>query len=215
MKRIKILSEYRAVIFTVLIIIAVVITGTILYIDLYGISKKVSESKLTNSQASIITKQILVELRSDENNVNSFHLTRDSSYIAAFNKTVPILEKQISALKKNSIEYENEGQIIDSIINLTRKRFSLFKVQFYTEDPIMVTNELNIISQQIDETYRRQEGLNISNANADTLKKMGDFFRRLFGRKEVTRDTIENKRIINSKDQLKNTILKVKSSQMH
>ena len=220
MKRIKILSEYRAVIFTVLIIIAVVVTGTILYINLYGISKKVSESKLTNSQASIITRQILVELRSEENNVNSFHLTRDSSYIAAFNKTVPNLEKQISALKKNSIE--NEGLIIDSIINLTRERFSLFKVQFYIEDPILVTNELNIISQQIDETYGQQRRLNISNANADTLKKMGDFFRRLFGRKVVSQD-IEGKRIkqalkyndsLNPKEKLESAVLEVRTSQM-
>jgi len=220
MKRIKILSEYRAVIFTVLIIIAVVVTGTILYINLYGISKKVSESKLTNSQASIITRQILVELRSEENNVNSFHLTRDSSYIAAFNKTVPNLEKQISALKKNSIE--NEGLIIDSIINLTRERFSLFKVQFYIEDPILVTNELNIISQQIDETYGQQRRLNISNANADTLKKMGDFFRRLFGRKVVSQDTegkkikqaLKNNDSLNPKEKLESAVLEVRASQI-
>lgn len=222
MRRIKILSEYKAIIFTILIIVAVAITGFFLYISLLNISKKVSESKLTNSTASTITRQILIELRSDENNVNSFHLSHDSSYITAFYNTIPNLEKQISALNKLNTSNIDEGQIIDSIINLTRERFELFKVQFSIEDPIIITNELNIISQKIDEIYKQHEGKYISNANADTLKKIGAFFKRLFGKKEVSsvtsnkipKDASNITDSLSSKEKLESTVLEVKSSQM-
>lgn len=222
MRRIKIFSESRAVIFAVLIIAAIAITGIILYINLSGISLKLTDSVKPNSPASVITRQILIELRSGENDVNSFHLMHDSSYIESFYKTIPNLDKQIGILKKLAVENSKESGIIDSIIILTRERFALIKVQLAVEDPVNVANELNVISQKIDETFRQQQATKVSAANTDTLSKINAFFKRLFRKKESLSDTelnkykdeSKNKGSLSYKEQLKNAVLNVKSSQM-
>ena len=158
-KKISFFSEYKTLLFTITIIFIVVFTGIVLYNHLTSISKKVSNSLKTSSPASIISKQIILELRTAENNVRAYHLTKDLVYIQAFYEVGPDLENQISVLKKLPYKNKKEIILIDSIIGLSKKKLALIKMQSYLEDPVNVTNKLNLISQKIDETYYKQKDL--------------------------------------------------------
>lgn len=226
-KKINFFSEYKTLFFTVTIIVIVVFTGVVLYNHLTNISKKVSNSLKTSSPASIISKQIVLELGSAENNVRAYHLTKDLTYIQAFYEVGPDLENQISVLKKLPYKNRKEIVLIDSIIGLSKQKLALIKMQSFLEDPVNVTNKLNLISKKIDETYYKQKELNKPTEfqkTHDTLLKKKGFLNRLFGKKKtITRvDTFQQTATkiktdsinLKSKNQLKNAVLQVKSSQI-
>lgn len=205
-------TGYNATIFIILIIVAVVITGSVLYLNLSKVSSRISESAKSSVPASILAKQILVELRSSENNARSFNLTKDSAYVVAFYNSVKILNILVTELKMLVVNNATIQQVIDSIAVLSTKGLAIIKVQSYLEDPVKVANELNLISEKIDETYEIKE---------DTVNRIKYFFKRLFGKKENLPSKVENHKASvkisdnNSlKDQLKKTLQKVKSTQV-
>ncbi len=217
-------SEYRAIVFTLAIIFIVVVTGVFFYKNLSGISEKVSTSVKTGIPASLVTEQLLNELHAAENNANSYRLTQDLSYIRAFYKSAPILTNYYITLKQLTYANYKENQIVDSIILLSRRRLVLIKLQSYIGDPVNVTNELNLISQKIDETYlanKNEEKSVLKSESQDTIKRHKSFLKRLFSKKKEAKDTAKvtpgpfpKKNDNNYKAQLKNTVFKVKSSQI-
>lgn len=227
MQRIKSFFEYKAILFTVLIIGVVVTIGFLLYKKLSDVSGKISDSLKQEIPSSLIARQMILELRQAENNAKSYQLTQELTYIQSFYKAEPEIEKSISSLKKLAYEEKETKPLIDSFINLSRLHFELIKTQSYVSDPSKVTEELNIISQKIDETYKYEEKRlekPTSIIPTDTTKKKEGFFKRLFKKKEKLKDTIvesttpkkiEKKvALLDSKRQLKYEVQKVKQTQL-
>lgn len=219
----KIFIEYRTILVTLLTIIVVVVTGYLLYQRLSNVSNKISNSLKQDLPASFITRQIILDLRLAENNARSYQLTHDINYIQSFYNTSPEIENKITALKRKIITQKADKVLIDSFINLSRLRFELIKTQSYISDPARVTEELNIITKKIDETYPKNIEPKTDVVKQDSVKKKKSFIKRLFGSKSndeknkgETLDKTNNETIdlYKSKNKLKKEVQKVKQVQL-
>lgn len=224
MNRFKNIFEFRTIFFTLFIIVLVGFTGVLLYKRLAQISNKIIESSTVNEPVSLLTKQIILDLRTAENNARSFQLTHDVQYISLLYNTEPELEENISTLKRKVFSEQINKSLIDSFINLSHLRFELIKTQSYISDPAEVAEELNIITSKIEETYPNQinTGVKTPIAKTDTIKKKKSLFKRLFGSKnKAKQDTskIEVNQtstvdLTETKKQLKKEVQKVKKTQL-
>lgn len=219
----KIFIEYRTILVTLLTIVVVVITGYLLYQRLSNVSDKISKSLKQDLPASFITRQIILELRLAENNARSYQLTHDINYIQSFYNTAPEIETKITSLKRKIITQKVNKALVDSFINLSRLRFELIKTQSYISDPARVTEELNIITKKIDETYSKDLESKNKVVMQDSVKKKKSFIKRLFGSKsndEKGKDEIVDKTnnetidLYKSKNKLKKEVQKVKKVQL-
>lgn len=230
----KNIFEIRTIIITAIIITTVVLTGSILYNKLTLISTKISNSINTELPASFVAQQVILELRVAENNARSYHLTQDMGYMMDFYKTAPIIKGYLSYLNKLSKKNITEKPLIDSIIDLSKKRYQIIKQESYLDDPTKVTNELDVLTYKIDEAYNLQEAITNKNESIeksinikplDSSKKKQGFLKRIFAKKNipiVTIDTLkkqeqkkENKNaILKSEKKLKESVLSVKSNQL-
>lgn len=221
MSRIKNIFEIKALFFTVFIIIVVAITGSILYKKLSGISNKISESNFSSVPASMVANQIILELRVAENNARSYHLTKDIVYFKALYSASPEVEKHISTLNKLAFRNKPQKPFIDSVIALSRKRLEMIKQQSYFSDPTVITEELNIINQEIDEAYEKQNKSSSTQDkkdNSDSPKKRKGILDKLFNKKNhidsLDKTTVTKTNTSINEKQLKKAVLKVKSSQL-
>ena len=221
MKSKRNISEFRTILVIVLILVVVSAAGVFLYKKLSQTSRKISESIKTEVPASFVAKQILLELRTAENNARSYYLTQDMSYIVSFYESAPRIENQISLLNNYAFKNKSEKSIIDSVIKLSRQRFNLIKQQSYFNDPSVVTQQLSAISEKIDETYAT--GNNHVTTNIDSIKKKEGFFKRIFQKKtpkketklsEADQDSLKKTETNISKKQLKAVVKKVETSQL-
>ena len=192
----KKIIEFRAIIFNLLIIFIVALTGVFLYDNLSSVSTKLIESSKIKMPASFVVKQLILELRTAENNVQSYYLTNDEEYIYEYNRTIPVLKKQITLLNSLSLLEPNYKSTIDSVIFLSKKYYTLIRSQSYSNDPAYVTNELDFITDKINESYKTTEKDNaakqpIIEAKKDSIIKKSGFFKKLFGKKtKKQQDTI-------------------------
>ena len=81
MNRITKIFELKPIVFTIFIIIVVITTGGLLYKRLTLISNKIIEPINLHEPASLLARQIILDLRVAENNARSFQLTQNANYI--------------------------------------------------------------------------------------------------------------------------------------
>lgn len=215
-------SEIRTVL--VLSIIAVIIcaTGILLYNNLSSISQDVRSSYNTEIKSSIIIRQVLTDIREAENSVKAYNLSNEKEYLISFYTSLALADNDLNELKNRKYRHKNESEIIDSTVLLCAKKFELLKKQLYLENEEKITDELNVISDKVENTYKSHSNTNRQNL-VDKKQEKESFVKRLFTKKKPANDTLSKtiEQLKNKEEQLntitqeiKHTVQKVKLSQI-
>ncbi len=146
----KLLREYRSVLIAVFIIITLVIISFITYRKLSEISYKISTSFQNAVPASFVAKQILIETRSAENNMRSFHLSHSPYNINAFYKSANNIESFIHDLVTYKNTNPEDGLFIDSIKLYSYIELECFKSQLYLNNSDELVSTVDKLNQKID-----------------------------------------------------------------
>lgn len=220
---VKLLREYRSVLIAVFIIITLVIISFITYKKLAEISSKISSSFQNTVPASFVAKQILIETRSAENNVRSFHLSQSPYNINAFYKSannIELLIHDLLAYKKINPE---DGLFIDSIKLYSHIELECFKSQLYLNNSEELVSTVDKLNQKIDSIYQQDQAPVPTNKeqNEVSQKQKQGFLKRLFLKNKSTKDTVsvikpvdeKQKEVNNVKKKIKREVITLKSTQ--
>lgn len=178
-------SELRVVIILLMIVAMITITGVVSYQRLTFIAKNVSATVNNNSRNSLILRSVILDIEEAENNVRSYNLTSNSDYLTSFYTSVVSVSRKFNLLENAISANPRERSIIDSVMILSESHLLLLKKQLYADDEKNITDELNAISEKIDETYRKINGVSdsaTSSATSSVVKKES-IFNKLFGSK--------------------------------
>lgn len=220
---VKFFKEYRSVLIAVFIIITLVIISFITYKKLTEISFKISTSFQNTVPASFVAKQILIETRSAENNVRSFHLSQSPYNINAFYKSANNIESLIYDLVAYKKINPEDALFIDSIKLYSQIELECFKSQLYLNNSDQLMSTVDHLNQKIDSIYKREQlttANSLAQAEASQKQKQG-FLRRLFSKSKPTKDTVtpvnlhadKQKDVNTVKKKIKREVVTLKSTQ--
>lgn len=184
----KILNEYKSLFFAFLIIVIVNVIAYVSFQKISAVSDKISLTLKNETPASLVAKQLMIELRTAENYARAYYLTDDKESLRNYYKTTSSLQQILAQL--NNYDLGTDNALIDSITHFSKLMVYSLKSQSYLNNPKQVVGELDELSKKIDILYTQPT----STANAvsvqvkqDSIKKKEGFLKRMFSRKKKTK----------------------------
>ncbi|HRG59281.1 MAG TPA: response regulator [Bacteroidia bacterium] len=210
----KLLRKYRYLSFAVLLIIAVNIIAFISFQKISIISDKITLTLKQSEPASLIAKQVMIELRSAENNAKSYYLSNERQNLDQYYKATYNL--RLLLLELNTYKYKADKQIIDSISLYSKLLINKLKEQSYLKDQNKIISELDELSKKIDQidipqATPKEAPQSIEKSDPDKKKK--GLFKRLFSKnnkvetpQNVAPIIVTKKSVIPKKEDIKGTL---------
>lgn len=166
------------------------------------VSERISLSLKNEYPASLIAKNLEIELGAAENYARTYYLTDDKESIKNYHNA--IYNIQYLLLNLNTHQFIEDSTIIDSITYFSKELVRALKSQSYSKNPKLIVYELDELSDEINEIYN-SEKLNHDNVvnSKDTSVKKKNFFKRLFSRKKDLNEKNKIKELNNREAQLK------------
>ncbi|WP_339737504.1 response regulator [uncultured Sunxiuqinia sp.] len=188
MKRVKI--EFQVTLLTVLIVLAVIFSGFLVYQSLSQIVDSIHKEARPDFKLLLI-KDIESDLTEIENTVRLYTLTRDEKYFHPYRETNASIQDRLTALEDYSQTSEEEKIQIDSIRSLTNEKLLVW------EKILTLHTSKKEAHESFSELYSR---IDSSRAEPDTAavvvtqeaepdEKVG-LLKRIFGGKKKAKDTI-------------------------
>lgn len=218
--------EAQTVIILLFLSLIICVAGALLYKNLSSISKDIRSSYNYEDSPSLIMRKLIAEIREAEINVKAYNLTNDKDFLISFYTSVALVDEELTELKDFHRKDKESKALIDSAIVLCGRKFEILKKQLYLDDEKQITNELNIISTKVKQTYplaNNSPSLVIDKSDNHTTEKEG-FLKRLFSKKKKNNNDSLTKTIEQLKQkeeqlkritgEIKTTVQKVKISQI-
>lgn len=204
----KSFSELKIIGIIFVVLLFVIASGILAYKSLTAIVSSASESAKPDVEL-VLLKGIFSELSDAENSVRSYSLSKDENYLSPYYQSVSIIDKKISSLYglagKNSLSFS----LMDSITLLIEEKYALLNEMLTLHDETGITASLEKMSVKFSQPLAEE-------IKADTLtpKKKGNFFKRIFGKKEkVAEDTIKTEKKVGVAE-IQTELAKAKTEQL-
>ncbi len=199
--------ETKVTILAIFIVVAVIITGSLVYRSLTQIVSSIHE-EASSDYRLIVIKDISLDFLEIENDIQLYTLTKNRSNLKHYNTVNKRLKERIDDLTKLSNEQNEQTHLIDSF-----KYFVEVKLNIWEE-----IKQINVIRNdprpQFEELYSMLEKKEIDTIQVEVevepLKKKG-IFKKIFGRKDTVviridttfvERTVENEEIREEIEQL-------------
>ncbi|HKJ42392.1 MAG TPA: response regulator [Sunxiuqinia sp.] len=124
MRRIKI--EFQVTILTVIVVMAVMFSGYLVYQSLSQIVNSIHKEARPDFKLLLI-KDISSDLTEIENTVRLYTITHDEKYFHPYQETSQSIQKKLIELKDYSLTNADEGVQIDSINSLTNEKLKIWQ----------------------------------------------------------------------------------------
>ncbi|MCE3295515.1 MAG: multi-sensor hybrid histidine kinase [Crocinitomicaceae bacterium] len=192
----------------------ILLTGIFFLVILTGVyvNRKISTTiEKVNVQAApdnrlLLMKSLTGTLTEAENNLYSFNLTKDKTYLDDFYKTIRNSEKKLTRLKNMSADDPVFKSQVDTFEFFVFEKFKILDSLMLTQNQYRVTDALNVVQEKIDEVSAleraqnepKAKGLSIfkrkkneANLKITYFKKELEEIRKMESYKEITNNSIE------------------------
>ena len=192
----------------------ILLTGIFFLVILTGfyVNRKITTTiEKVNIQSTPDTRLLLMKsltsvLTEAENNLYSFNLTKDKTYLEDFYKSIRSSEKKLNRLKNASWNDPGFKPHVDTMEFLVLEKYKILDSLMLVQNQYRVNEALNIVQEKIDEVsaleQRSQEDKTKdfklfrkkkadSNLKINYFKKELEEIRKLESDKEIANNTIE------------------------
>jgi signal transduction histidine kinase/CheY-like chemotaxis protein/CHASE3 domain sensor protein len=216
MKHLRI--EILILLFTVILIISVVITGSETFNNLGKIEKQ-SEKIYKPNKTIFSLKLLLSELRNAENSMKSYSLFNNSEYLMNYLNSLEQIKTCFDRLHNYQKNNPEARALLDITENLVEQKIALLYRQLSLRDEEKVIDELKRINVKLKKVA--QADTIVIKAPETVPEKKRSFFNRLFGHKpqkkakEVIKDSVRIVLNMGSVEDVKKEVKKVKKKQIN
>jgi signal transduction histidine kinase/DNA-binding response OmpR family regulator len=191
----------------------ILLTGIFFLVILTGVyvNKKITTTiEKVNIQSTpdnrlLLMKSLTNVLTEAENNLYSFNLTKDKTYLEDFYKSIRKSEKKLNRLKNSAWNDPDFKPYVDTMEFLVLEKYKILDSLMLVQNQYRVNEALNIVQEKIDEVsalersqepkakglslFRRKKPENTLKINY--FKKELEEIRRLESDKEIANNTLE------------------------
>ncbi|MBI3510692.1 MAG: response regulator [Bacteroidetes bacterium] len=168
------------IVFLILVQAMVVVTGYLSYRKFNTIVDYVKIPEKPSSNL-VLMRQIISDLSNTERNAKSYYLTRKGNYLSGYYESLVRLSSNIDKLDTAGWEDHEERVCADSLESLFGKELLVLNDLVYLDNNEYVTNQLQVISDQIGK-MKLAPANPVSANNNDEEKNKNGFLNRVFGK---------------------------------
>lgn len=218
----KFFGEYRSILFALLIILIVNIIALISFRKINQVSSTIAETIKIEVPTSFISKQLILELQTAENDVSSYYLTQDLLYRKNFYSTLNKVKLQIEQLNTKKSMHREDGQLVDSLISYCKEWIIALNTKVKIKYPDRVVDDLDRLSEEIDLLYQQDKSDNKRSNRSidrDKSKDKKGFINRVFTKKkndtlnDNSSSSTQSDEEVDLKGKLQEKVSNIKSSQ--
>ena len=181
MKRVKI--ELQVTFLTIVIAAAVIGSGFLVYQSLTKIVDSIHKEARPDFKL-ILIKDIASELNEVENTVRLYSLTGDVSFFHPYQKLNESIQVKLNNLKDYALPESAEIRQIDSIRLLTNQKLMLWEeIRTLHKQKETTTSSFSDLYSRLDTAIIQPDTITFE----PVISKKKGFFKRLFGKKDTTR----------------------------
>src|ERR1051325_6729375 len=212
--------EIRVIIFTMLVLLAVVATsGMLAYRSLSAIVDSSGTDTLRDSKR-LALKNILSDLADAGNSVHSYSLVKDSAYLEPFYSSVISVDEKLNRLSQLYANDASHREAVDSLSYLVAAKYEILRKFLTLHDDQRIVESLQLLATKMHPQETTVNRNPPGNDIPEPVKKESNIFQRIFGKRTKTvEDTVAQKEPvvkqspINVKE-MQGELLKVKEEQL-
>ncbi|MCE3259921.1 MAG: luxQ 1 [Bacteroidetes bacterium] len=207
--------EILILLFTGILIAAVLTVGSMLFSNLQAIEKH-SQKIYEPNKTIIHLKSLLSELRNSENCIKSYSLYNNADYLLQYQGTLEQIDRCFDSLYLYQKGHPEASALLDSTENLVEQKILLMNKQLSLRNEDKVVDELNTIRRKLDKVVKVDTTI-VAATPGEAPKKKRNFFSRLFGKKESPKTATDSIHVVLNKhsiDEVKTEVAKVKRKQV-